>query len=442
MTAHLLTRELRELAASRAYWLMLLVTGLLVGHAFLDATSLYAEASGSGGGPSALAQGLNPLTGIVVPVLGAYDLVSTLLLPFVVIRIFASDRESGALAFMLQAPSSFATVVACKGAALLIGWLVAGIPGLVALTWWRVMGGHLFPPEVATVVAGHVLRGILTIGVGAAAGAIAANAASAAIVALSVTIGSWAVDYAAAARGGWFQVLAAYTPASALRVFEQGELRWSVVLVLLAVGVAGIAVAWEWLRVGRPLVRRVLGVTGAMAALALVAVASGRIRASSDLSEDRRNSFSPADERALREIKAPLLIAVFLAAEDPRLVDLERGVFAKLRRTLPDVHIAYQARGRSGLFARPGDHYGEVWYEVSGRRTMSRSATEEIVLPAIYEVAGVAQPTSEGGASYPGYPLAILPRHAAEVFFVLWPLLVGFAWWRVQRPPRPTVSTS
>src|SRR5690242_9312744 len=189
----LVRKELRELAASRSYWLLLLVIGLLVGHAFMNAADLYAEASGIGGGPAALSQGLSPLEGIVVPTLGAYDLAATLLFPFVVIRLFAVERQSGALTLLLQAPGSFASAIAAKGVALLAGWILTSIPGLVALSLWRGMGGHLDAPETLNVLLGYLLRGVLTIGIGAAASAIATSASSAAIVALSITIGSWAI---------------------------------------------------------------------------------------------------------------------------------------------------------------------------------------------------------------------------------------------------------
>ena len=76
----LLTKEFRELFASRAFWIMLLISSLLVGHAFITAVRLYAEMSGGGGGPAALPQGLTPLDGILVPTWGAYDLAATLLL--------------------------------------------------------------------------------------------------------------------------------------------------------------------------------------------------------------------------------------------------------------------------------------------------------------------------------------------------------------------------
>jgi hypothetical protein len=61
-----MAKEWRELLASRSYWLLLLMIGPLVGHGFITAVGLYAEASGSSGGPAALAQGLTPLDGILV----------------------------------------------------------------------------------------------------------------------------------------------------------------------------------------------------------------------------------------------------------------------------------------------------------------------------------------------------------------------------------------
>jgi hypothetical protein len=430
-----LRKELREVVASRSYWLLLLVVGALVGHAFLTASSTYAEASGAGGGPAALAQGLNPLSGIVVPTFGAYDIAATLLFPFVVIRLIAVERETGALVLMLQAPACFVAVISAKGVALLLAWIAAGLPGLAALTWWSLMQGHLDAPEVLTVVAGHVLRGVMTIGVAAMAGALAASAASAAIVALTVTLGTWALDYAAAARGGVLETLAAYTPSAALRVFEQGELRVSTVLVMLLIGVGGLGIAAEWLRVGRTRARRCAGAAAVTAVVAVGAFASSSLRASYDLSEDRRNSFSAADESALRHIVDPLDITVYLAAADPRLTDLERGVFAKLRRVVPQVRITYAAKGRSGLFEKADDHYGEVWYSVRGNKAMSRSATEEIVLETIYDVAGIAPPTRRDEAAYPGYPMTRTPGNIGLLFFLIWPLLLGAAWWWFRRVP-------
>lgn len=432
--ATLLGKELRELTASRSYWLLLLVVGALVGHALMTSAEIYAEASGSGGGPAALSQGLSPLEGIVVPVLGAYDLAATLLFPFVVIRLFASEKQSGSLALSLQMPVSFNVVVAAKGAALVIGWVVAGAAGALALLMWRAIGGHLYAPETATVVLGHLLRGLLTIGVGAAAAALSVSAASAAIVALTVTLGTWALDYVAAARGGAIASVAAYTPSSALRVFEHGELRLSTVAILVVLAIAGLAVAAVWLREGRSIGWRAGALAGVVAASVLVCVGAAKIRSSRDVSEDRRNSFPRADEAALRSIADPLHVTVYLAAEDPRLTDLERGALAKLKRTMRRVTVTYAAQSRSGLFEKPNSNYGEIWYDLGGRRAMSRSTTEPIILETIYELAGKPQPAPADEPAYRGYPLTAQPSLAPWVFLVFWPAAVGLLWWWIRRP--------
>src|SRR5258706_10838576 len=113
--AQLLAKEWRELIASRSFWLMLLMIGPLVGHSFITSVGLYAEASGIGGGPAALPQGLTPLDGILVPTFGAYDLAATFLFPFVAIRIIAAEKQSGALKLLLQLPGSLAAKMSAKG---------------------------------------------------------------------------------------------------------------------------------------------------------------------------------------------------------------------------------------------------------------------------------------------------------------------------------------
>src|SRR6185295_13852134 len=110
---------------------------------------------------------------------------------------------------------------------------------------------------------------------------------------------------------------------AALRIFERGQLQLSVTLVLLAVGVGGFAVAAIWLPTGRGWRFRLLGSMGLLAMIAIIAFAGSLVRTTWDLSENRRNSFSIADEAALSRIKEPLRITVYLAPEDPRLTDLE-----------------------------------------------------------------------------------------------------------------------
>jgi ABC-2 type transport system permease protein len=376
------SKEWRELLASRAYWFFLLMIGPLVGHAFITAISLYAEASGTGG-PAALPQGLTPLDGILAPTFGMYDLAATLLLPFVAIRLIAAEKESGALKLLLQLPGRLSAKITIKGIVLLAGWIVAAVPGLLAILLWKSYGGHLDAPETLNLALGHLLRMMLSGSIAFAAAAITENAASAAIITLGITVGTWALDFIAAGRGGWLQQLANYTPSAALRFFEQGLFRLSTVIVMATIIIAGFVLAVIWLHTGRSLRLKLISTVVLTIILAGVAVAATGIRASWDVSENRRNSFSPADEATLRQIRQPLQITLFLSAEDPRLTDFEENILKKLRRSLPHLEVVYAAGSRTGLFENTDEHYGEIWYELGGRKVMERSTIDEVVLEQI-----------------------------------------------------------
>src|SRR6185295_7083937 len=146
------------------------------------------------------------------------------------------EKENGGLKLMLQAPGSIGSALAAKGVVIILGWLIAWSPGLIALALWKLYGGHLYAPEVLNLMGGHLLRVILSAGVAVAAAAICTGAATAAIVTLGFTVGTWALEFIAFGRGGILQKVASYTPTAALRAFEQGQLRLSTVVVLLAAG--------------------------------------------------------------------------------------------------------------------------------------------------------------------------------------------------------------
>src|SRR3954469_15285850 len=374
----LVRKEVAELTASRAFWLFLLIVGLLTGQSFITAMNAYAEASGIGGGPAALAQGLSPLDGILTPTLGPYDLAITLLSPFVAIRLIASEKSSDALKLMLQWPASIERQIAAKVIALGGAWIVSLVPFFIALTMWRGYGGHLYAPEVLNLLAGYTLRFLLTAGIAMAAAALMSGAANAAIVVLAFTIGTWALDFIAAGRGGIVQTLASFTPTATLRGFERGLLGVDVVLVMLILSIFGFALAANWLHLGRSIKARMAG-TAVLLILAILAIMNVLmlVRTSFDVSENRRNSFSAADERVLATIEPPV-ITVYLSSEDPRMTDFENNVLVKLRRSVPHLRVNYPLAGRSGLFENDA-RYGQIVYRIGTKTATSRSTTEEIV---------------------------------------------------------------
>jgi ABC-2 family transporter protein len=432
----LLSKELWEIASGRALWIMLLILCPLVGYSFFQAVSLYGEASAAAVDSPVLGSGLSPLDGVLVPTFGGLYLAATLLFPFVAIRTLGHEKESGALALLVQLPYRMPTLIAAKMAAIFAAWLAAVICAASALPVWLALGGHLYLPETLDLVFGQVLYGVLIGAIALFSASISESAATAAIITLAFTIGSWVLDFALAGQPGTLGWISQLSLTQTLRAFEQGLLSAGLLLGILAAIGGFAALAAVWLHPGMPLgtkcVRSLACLTIAAAVIGLVA----QVRLSVDLAEDRHNSFPVADQQALAELREPLIVTVHLAAEDPRYVDLRRNVLAKLERTMPNVSIRLATSGQSMVGSTSEDAYGEVEYFYHGRSDKSRSTSHREILPLIYALAGRPVPEPIPGQDYPGYPLLADASPALAWFFGGLPLLIILLWWWSRRPPQ------
>jgi ABC-2 family transporter len=410
----LLEKECRELIASRAWWALLLLMGPLVGMSFICSVRTYGEVSAGVG------EALSPLIGVWAPTFSACELAAVFLLPFVAIRLVAGDRESGALKLELQQGMSAFPRMAAKAMVLLAAWLVAILPAISAIAWWRFYGGSVYSPELLTLILGHVLNAGLTIGLAAAMASFTEHHSTAAILTLSATIGTWVISFVGSIEGGWWERAAGYVPAAMVAEFQHGLVQLDVIFIAVIFTLTGLALAAIWMRLGVQIQRRFYESAGIMILAAGAIFTSSLVRANWDFSENRGNSFPEADERALRQVDRPLLIEVHLAPEDPRRVDLEAHALSKLRRILPHLNVRYMSATSIGLFEQANPGYGEIWYEIDGRRTMSRATTAEAALEAIYSLARITPPV-ESDEVFRGHPLVLPTRSASILFYLVWP---------------------
>src|SRR5260221_9413641 len=156
----LLIKELWEVLTGRALWTMLLMLCPLVGYSFVQAVSLYGEASTAALQSPALAVSLSPLDGVLVPTLGSFYVAITLLFPFVAIRVLGYEKESGALRLLLQLPYRPATLIVMKLAAVSVAWLLAALPAFSARAVSALLGGHLAPAGTVNLGVGQWLYGV------------------------------------------------------------------------------------------------------------------------------------------------------------------------------------------------------------------------------------------------------------------------------------------
>jgi ABC-2 type transport system permease protein len=424
----LLAKELREIASGRALWIMLLILCPLVGYGFFQAVSLYGEASAAAVDSPVLGSGLSPLDGVLVPTFGGLYLAATLLFPFVAIRTLGRERESGALALLVQLPYRVPTLIAA--------WVAAVICAASALPLWLALGGHLYLPETLDLVFGHVLYGLLIGAIALFAASISENAATAAIITLAFTIGSWVLDFALAGQPGALGWISQLSLTQTLRPFEQGLLPAGLLLGILAAIGGFAALAAVWLHPGVPLATKCVRSLACLTIAAAVIGLATPVRLSVDLAEDRHNSFSVGDQRALADLREPLTVTVHLAPEDPRYVDLRRNVLAKLERAMPDVTIRLATSGQSMVGSATEEAYGEIDYSYGARSDKSRSTSHREILPLIYALAGRPIPEPIPSQDYPGYPLLANGSPALAWFFGALPLLIVVAWRWSRRPPQ------
>jgi ABC-2 type transport system permease protein len=431
----LLVKELWEALSGRALWTMLLILCPLVGYSFFQAVALYSEASSAARDSPVLASGLSPLDGVLVPSFGALYICVTLLFPFVAIRTLGREKESGAMRLLVQLPYRIPTLIAAKMAAISVAWLISIIPVISVVVIWVMLGGHLYVPETLNLLFGHLLYGLLVGAIALFSSSISESAATAAIVALAFTIGSWVLDFGLAGQPGALEWISRLSLTQTLRSFEQGLLSLGLLLGIAAAICGFAALSAVWLHPGQALQIKLIRSIACVAIIAAVLALATQIRLSIDLTEDRRNSFPAADQRALAELREPLVITVHLAPEDPRYVDLRRNVLAKLERVLPHVTVRLAAAGQSVVGSTSDEAYGEIEYSYGGRSAKTRSTSHREVLPLLYGLARKPIPAPLAGEEYPGYPLIAGGQLTLPWFLGALPLLIAIAWWWSRRTP-------
>lgn len=433
LSSLLLTQEVRVLLASPALWGMLIILSFLVGYSFIRAVDLFSQASRTALSYPELASGMNPLEGIFVPTFGAYYLVETLLLPFVTIRLIGQDKQNGTLKLLLQLPMSPFFLQGIKLCAMGIVWLLILVPGISVFVIWHRLGGAVYFPEILTLMLGHTFYALTIICIAMFATTISQALPTAAMICLTVTLGSWVLDFAAA-NGGWLEILAKWSLTTLLRQFESGLLSANAVISFVVLSLLFFVSASVWLHPGRKLFYKIkillLTVVTCLLVISVVLSGSGYL----DVSENHKHSFNPADVRALQQMTEPLKITIHLARQDSRLYDLEHEVLAKLRRVVPNLEVVFAETRSTGMFAAAeNDKYGLIEYEYNGKHDKSYSNSPEEILPLLYNLTG-RKVKSDKTQIYTGHPLVADADYSKWWFYFLLPFIFMISGCLVRQP--------
>lgn len=422
-----------EVLRGNSLWLILFGTSYLIGFGFTQGAGLFGEASRSARGAPGLLAGINPFDGVFVPTFGSFYLVQTLLLPFVTVGIFASEKESGARKLNFLAPwSQFAGVLSHFFVFLTVWSVIFALP-LSTLVVWKVSGGHLFLPETMNLILGHFLYCLVIFGISYFATAVTDSGASAAIVVLGFTLGSWILDFVAPAQTGWLLELSTLSLTSQIRSFESGLLDLGVLLRMILLSSALVYIGKCVSEPGLRGLRKFVRVFTVFLVCAGIFVLIPRQKFSFDLTEDQRHSFDRPSERALGSFPDILELRIGLSPDDSRFKDFNRSILSPLIRSVPRLKYEFDTHTKvmNSIKSDGNDSYGIITYSYRGRTDQSRSTSPEEVLPIIFGLAS-QKVESPPEAPYHGYPLEMDNSLAKLFYYALFPLgaLIAFGFFR------------
>jgi ABC-2 type transport system permease protein len=435
----LVRRELRIVFGARVTWFVLATSALLVGHSFVLAVDLYSAASRSALGFGLMQREMDPLAGIVRPLLGGVHLATSLLVPVIAARGLAVERERRSYGALAIAAGGTTPIVCVKGLAAGLACALLLLPVVVLVLLFVVLGGHVDAIETAVALSGHLLHLGAFTAVALAAAACTRTVAQATTVAIAVSLASWAIDagegFAALA---WLGRLDWASVSKELDPFEHGLVPLGSILWFGVLGSAAASVAILAAMLEAPRRRWLLSAPVAVVGVLGLAYASGIVRAY-DWSEQRRASLPPAAVDALRAMHEPIRIELYLDREDGRRAQVERDVLSKLRLARPDVAIEApldrRERPREG---EREDGYGRIVIHVGDAVRETRSTSRKEISTLVFEAAGRPLP-DWSQAPYAGYPTVIEGARrtvAASVAYVVLPagfVVVGWFLTRIRR---------
>ncbi len=416
-------------------WIMLIILSLLTGYSFVQAVNLFSQASRTALQYPEMARGMDPFRGVFVPCFGALYLVTTLLFPFTAIKLISSEIHSGSLKLLVQLPLNLRYIIAVKTATLAIGWLLALVPALSTIAAWGMLGGHIYLQEILNLVLGYTLYALVITGIAFFAASVTSSTATAAILTLAFTLGSWVLDFAAG-RQSWLHSISAVSLTALLRTYEHGLFSLSATGQALIAASGFLVLSSVWLNSGIKLQRRLFISILVVLSCILLSFPVSSIRIFHDTTENRSNSFSSADETALKQMDKPLTVTVYLSREDSRRHDYETNILSKLQRTVPDISTVFPCDSTGSL---PGtqndDRYGIIEYDYNGRHDESWSSSPGEVLPILHQLAGETVTFSEI-QKYPGYPIVTDATPFNTWFYIILPMVYLWLWWFTNRLPR------
>ncbi len=414
----LLKKEIHDLFTLPAAGFIYLIISIIVGYSYKAAVQLYSNASISALQDPLYAAGFEPIKGIFVPSFGGVFIAVSLFVPFLFIHYITQEKRNNTFPLLLQVPYSYFQIITAKIIAAVLYYLSLLLFMIPALLHWQIIGGHTAMGELLLLFCGYVLYGVSIIAICFLSGNIFNDGARASIIALLLIIVSWLIDFGSEVNISPVVVfLSHWTLTAMLKTFENSIVSTAAVSYFILISAALFGGAYYVIRTDRKKFKKTIIIS--IVLLAVLFAVSQSVVYTRDISESRRNSFSPHVEKVLRKLDS-LRITIYMAGNDSRYKYYKHEFLDPLKLINRNCVIT--------IIEDNPEKYGLFEYSADGTVQSTYSSSIEEVIRILFELAHVSDTPQEQMQAFQGWPLTATKQQSTVIvlfYYLLLPLILG-----------------
>ena len=396
----LFKKEIKDLLKNKSSVFYFLILFATITYSFYSAVDLYSKASIAAVNNPLYASGFEPVPGVFVPTFGGVFIIFSLLLPFLLIRIFGVEKANNTISLILQLDFSefriFLSKV-CSGVFFVLLSLISLFPLLFI---WDKLGGHIAWGEFSLLFSGYFLYGIFILSVSVLSSILFKTNAQASIFAIALIVFSWFIDFGKDMHlFSFLDKISDWSVTNQLKEFEKGIFSIQSILYFLLTSFLLFSLAFIFFNIN---IRKKVSSSLLILLLFTILLSLNTLfQYKVDITESGKHSFSKGEIEFLKNLPE-IKIKVYLEPTDSRFKDYENDFLEKLKMVKRDFKVIF-AKGKELR-----ENYGLFKYSLNGKtaETYSNSANEIFLI--LEELSGKKIKKGKGKErNYKGYPLVV-----------------------------------
>jgi ABC-type transport system involved in multi-copper enzyme maturation permease subunit len=404
----LIKKELNDLLKSKTAALFIILYSSLISYSFYTAVDLYSKASLGASKNPIYATGFEPVLGVFVPTFGGWFMIISLLAPFLFIQSINKEKKYNTIVLLTGLPESLNKILFIKFFSAILFLLILLILILPVFVIWYSAGGYIPITEVLLLITGHLLYAILIVSISFFCSSIFSDSTQASIMALSLIIFSWFLDFAKDMNlNSFVDNILEFSITKQLKYFENGifSLQSLFYFILLITFFYFLTYLFFNFTIKNKTKLLLIG----MILFLLLFLLNNKIHYNIDISQSQRNSFTSNETKFLENISS-FQIDIFLSKTDSRLKDYKNDFLKKLKLVKNSTKINYITGNKLTR------NYGVFKYTIHDKSETTYSNSSEEIFMVLENLSGLKIDKQKKAPHFKGYPFTAKGTWSSYLF--------------------------